>query len=69
MNEKQTHTKVLQVLLEEERSKSWLARKVGVSNTLMHMMLHGQRSMAERYRVKISNALNRDYHDLFSKMV
>ena len=37
MNEKQTHTKVLQVLLEEERSKSWLARKVGITNTIMNI--------------------------------
>lgn len=69
MNEIKTHTKVLQVLLEEERSKSWLARQIGVSNTLMHMMLHGKRAMADKYRVRISSALDRDYQELFSQLV
>ena len=69
MNERKTHTKVLQVLSEEERSKSWLARQIGVSNTLMHMMLHGKRAMSDKYRVRISSALDRDYQELFSQLV
>jgi plasmid maintenance system antidote protein VapI len=52
-------------LKEEERSQRWLARKVGVSHSLMNMMLHGKRTMTSRVKIDIANTLGEEPESLY----
>ena len=40
-------------LQENERSKSWLARKINVSPSLMNLMIAGKRTMSEYHKNNI----------------
>lgn len=43
------------ILAENERSQSWLARKIGVSVTLMHYIVSGERTMSQQQGEQIAD--------------
>ena len=52
-------------LKENERSKSWLARKIQVSPSLMNLMLSGKRTMSEYHKNNICYVTEMKPDELF----
>ena len=52
-------------LKENERSKSWLARHIDVSPSLMNLMLSGKRTMSEYHKNNISYVTEMSIDALF----
>lgn len=48
-----------------ERSKSWLARKINVSASLLSLMMQDKRTFQENHKMKICDVLEKDYQELF----
>ena len=51
-------THLAELLDTHERSQLWLARKVGVSQSLMHYIVHGQRTMGIEVAQSIADTFN-----------
>ena len=60
-----TYNKLINELELQERSKSWLARKIQVSPTLLTLMMQNKRTFQETYKTKICAVLNKNRKDLF----
>jgi DNA-binding transcriptional regulator YdaS (Cro superfamily) len=52
-------------LKENERSKSWLARKINVSPSLMNLMIAGKRTMSEYHKSNICYVTEMPADELF----
>ena len=52
-------------LQENERSKSWLARHIQVSPSLMNLMLSGKRTMSEYHKNSICYVTEMQSDELF----
>jgi len=52
-------------LQENERSKSWLARHIQVSPSLMNLMLSGKRTMSEYHKNNICYVTEMKLDELF----
>ena len=52
-------------LKENERSKSWLARHIDVSPSLMNLMLSGKRNMSEYHKNNICYVTEMKPDELF----
>lgn len=57
--------KLIQELEKLERSKSWLARKINISPSLLSLMMQGKRTFQESHKAKICSVLNKQYQELF----
>jgi len=53
-NTTQKYQTLLNHLTYLERSKAWLCRKIGISQSLMTLMLKGERTFKERYKDDIA---------------
>lgn len=53
-----TATNLRSVLREQERTVAWLARKCGVSVTLMHYIAHRQRTASHQVAQRAADVLN-----------
>ncbi len=60
-----TGTHLREVLDRLERSDRWLARKMGVSPSLVTRVISGERSITERFVRKACEALGMAPEDLF----
>ena len=54
-------------LKENERSKSWLARKIDVSPSLMNLMIAGKRTMSEYHKTNICYVTDVPADELFAQ--
>ena len=57
--------RVLQKLSEIERNQSWLARKIGVSPSLITLMIQGKKEITQDKKQKIALVLHVSVNDLF----
>lgn len=54
------------VLVEQERTVAWLARKCGLSVTYVWRMLNGERPLTDEFKAAAAAALNRPQTELFA---
>jgi|19_taG_2_1085344.scaffolds.fasta_scaffold12351_1 plasmid maintenance system antidote protein VapI len=59
---------ILSKLKEEERSKSWLAKKLGISHSLLHLMLNGKRTFQSHYKINIAHIFNATPQEFYGQM-
>ena len=60
-----TYKKLIKELEFQERSKSWLARKIDISPTLLTLMMQSKRTFQEPYKNRICKVLQKTRTELF----